>query len=83
MLGGAGTGKTTVAAAVVRKNLDRQRASGAQPSRALFLSFSRAAVGQIVDRLNADNTVTALDKVIDAKAAFTQGAGDLVISEKY
>jgi hypothetical protein len=34
-------------------------------------------------RLNADNTVTALDKVIDAKAAFTQGAGDLVINEKY
>ena len=34
-------------------------------------------------RLNADNTVTALDKVIDAKAAFTQGAGDLVIYEKY
>jgi len=34
-------------------------------------------------RLNADNTVTALDKVIEAKAAFTQGAGDLVINEKY
>ncbi len=34
-------------------------------------------------RLNADNSVTALDKVIDAKAAFTQGAGDLVINEKY
>ena len=34
-------------------------------------------------RLNAENTVTALDKVIDAKAAFTQGAGDLVINEKY
>ena len=52
VLGGAGTGKTTVAAAVVRKILDHQRASGAQPRRALFLSFSRAAVGQIVDRTN-------------------------------
>lgn len=50
VLGGAGTGKTTVAAAAVRKILDHQRASGAQPRRALFLSFSRAAVGQIVDR---------------------------------
>jgi hypothetical protein len=35
------------------------------------------------NRLNTDNTVTALDKVIDAKAAFMQGAGDLVINEKY
>lgn len=52
VLGGAGTGKTTVAAAVVRKTLDRQRASGGQPRRALFLSFSRAAVSQIVDRTN-------------------------------
>jgi DNA helicase-2/ATP-dependent DNA helicase PcrA len=50
VLGGAGTGKTTVAAAVVRKILDRQRADGTQPTRALFLSFSRAAVGQIMDR---------------------------------
>lgn len=52
VLGGAGTGKTTVAAAAVRKILDRQRAAGAQPKRALFLSFSRAAVGQIVERTN-------------------------------
>lgn len=52
VLGGAGTGKTTVAAAAVRKILDHGRASGAQPRRALFLSFSRAAVGQIVDRTN-------------------------------
>jgi DNA helicase-2/ATP-dependent DNA helicase PcrA len=50
VLGGAGTGKTTVAIAVVRKILDRRRESGAQPRRALFLSFSRAAVSQIVDR---------------------------------
>lgn len=50
VLGGAGTGKTTVAAAVVRKILDHAGTSGAQNSRALFLSFSRAAVGQIVDR---------------------------------
>ena len=33
--------------------------------------------------LNADNTVTALDKVIDVKAAFAQCAGHLVINEKY
>lgn len=52
VLGGAGTGKTTVAAAAVRKILDQAAASGAQPRRALFLSFSRAAVGQIVDRTN-------------------------------
>ncbi|MCA4997899.1 ATP-dependent helicase [Tsukamurella tyrosinosolvens] len=52
VLGGAGTGKTTVAAAVVRKILDHQQESGAQPRRALFLSFSRAAVSQIVDRTN-------------------------------
>lgn len=50
VLGGAGTGKTTVAAAAVRKILDEARSSGALPRRALFLSFSRAAVGQIVDR---------------------------------
>lgn len=50
VLGGAGTGKTTVAAAVVREILDQQQAHGARPTRALFLSFSRAAVGQIVDR---------------------------------
>lgn len=50
VLGGAGTGKTTVAAAAVRKTLDEARASGVGPRRALFLSFSRAAVGQIVDR---------------------------------
>jgi DNA helicase-2/ATP-dependent DNA helicase PcrA len=50
VLGGAGTGKTTVAAAAVRKILDEARASGTGPRRALFLSFSRAAVGQIVDR---------------------------------
>jgi len=50
VLGGAGTGKTTVAAAAVRRILDGARASAAQPRRALFLSFSRAAVGQIADR---------------------------------
>ncbi len=49
VLGGAGTGKTTVAAAAVRKILDDARAPGA-PKRALFLSFSRAAVDQIIDR---------------------------------
>lgn len=50
VLGGAGTGKTTVAAAAVRRILDHGRTSDAHPRRALFLSFSRAAVGQIVDR---------------------------------
>lgn len=50
VLGGAGTGKTTVAAAAVRKILDDRRTPSAQPRRALFLSFSRSAVGQIVDR---------------------------------
>lgn len=50
VLGGAGTGKTTIAAAVVRKILDRRETSDAQHGRALFLSFSRAAVGQITDR---------------------------------
>lgn len=53
VLGGAGTGKTTVAAAVVRKTLDHHQASGARSSRALFLSFSRAAVGQITSRTNS------------------------------
>lgn len=50
VLGGAGTGKTTVAAATVRKILDDAKASGVGQRRALFLSFSRAAVEQIVDR---------------------------------
>src|SRR5262249_31323309 len=49
-LGGAGTGKTTVAAAAVRQILDRAAATRG-PRRALFLSFSRAAVSQIVDRM--------------------------------
>jgi DNA helicase-2/ATP-dependent DNA helicase PcrA len=50
VLGGAGTGKTSAAAAAVRKILDEVQAAGTGPRRALFLSFSRAAVGQIVDR---------------------------------
>jgi len=50
VLGGAGTGKTTVAAAATQKILDRAGASRAGPRRALFLSFSRAAVRQIVVR---------------------------------
>jgi len=50
VLGGAGTGKTTVAAAAVRKILDEAWIANVGPRRALFLSFSRAAVGQIVDR---------------------------------
>jgi DNA helicase-2/ATP-dependent DNA helicase PcrA len=57
VLGGAGTGKTTTAAAAVRAELERhdnaqvdlphwQRRQG----RALFLSFSRTAVAQILER---------------------------------
>lgn len=53
VLGGAGTGKTTVAATAVRKILDDVETSGVGPRRALFLSFSRAAVGQIVDRTSS------------------------------
>ena len=34
-------------------------------------------------RLNADNTVTALDKTIKAYSGFTQGAGDITINENY
>ncbi|GIF48184.1 DNA helicase-2/ATP-dependent DNA helicase PcrA [Asanoa ferruginea] len=57
--GGAGTGKTTTAAAAVRAHLervDRERAAavsgrGRLPvARALFLSFSRSSVAQILDR---------------------------------
>ncbi len=55
VLGGAGTGKTSTAAAAVRACLERhdlEAASrlGTRRSRALFLSFSRAAVAQILDR---------------------------------
>ncbi|GAA0902254.1 UvrD-helicase domain-containing protein [Virgisporangium aurantiacum] len=59
--GGAGTGKTTTAAAAVRAHLERadqRRAEKAEPgrrtrpptARALFLSFSRSSVAQILDR---------------------------------
>jgi len=50
VLGGAGTGKTTTAAALVRKVLDEDKGGSGAQKRALFLSFSRAAVSQIVDR---------------------------------
>ena len=50
VLGGAGTGKTTTAAAVVRRELDAARSARTGPQRALFLSFSRSAVIQILDR---------------------------------
>ena len=55
VLGGAGTGKTSTAAAAVRTCLerhDREAAGGpgSRRPRALFLSFSRAAVAQILDR---------------------------------
>ena len=53
VLGGAGTGKTSTAAAAVRAEFERQERAGEasrKSSRALFLSFSRAAVAQILDR---------------------------------
>lgn len=54
VLGGAGTGKTTTAAAAVRAELERHDQEHPErpprTSRALFLSFSRAAVSQILDR---------------------------------
>ena len=50
VMGGAGTGKTTTAAVVVRRELDRAYQDRAVRHRALFLSFARAAVSQILDR---------------------------------
>lgn len=56
--GGAGTGKTTTAAAAVRAHLERVNQNRVAASRdrwlpdarALFLSFSRSSVAQILDR---------------------------------
>ncbi|MFJ2649482.1 UvrD-helicase domain-containing protein [Streptomyces sp. NPDC087420] len=69
VLGGAGTGKTTTAVAAARRHLERsdeelaiaRRAAARDgvrtrlpaPERALFLSFSRTAVAQIIDRAAA------------------------------
>jgi DNA helicase-2/ATP-dependent DNA helicase PcrA len=50
VMGGAGTGKTTTAAAVVRRELEEAHHDRAARRRALFLSFSRGAVSQILDR---------------------------------
>ena len=53
VLGGAGTGKTSTAAAAARAALEGQTTGGTSghgTPRALFLSFSRAAVAQILDR---------------------------------
>jgi DNA helicase II / ATP-dependent DNA helicase PcrA len=50
VLGGAGTGKTVTAAAAAWAHLARQDASGRRGDRALFLTFSRTAVTQILDR---------------------------------
>ncbi|MET8149137.1 UvrD-helicase domain-containing protein [Actinoplanes sp. NPDC049668] len=66
VLGGAGTGKTSTAAAAARAHLlraDQRRAAVARdavlsgqrtalpaPDRVLFLSFSRTAVSQVIDR---------------------------------
>lgn len=65
VLGGAGTGKTTTAVAAARRHLEQadeelamaRRAAARDgvrtrlpaPERALFLSFSRTAVAQIID----------------------------------
>ena len=67
VLGGAGTGKTSTAAAAVRADLERHDLEaagwlGSRRSRALFLSFSRAAVAQILDR-TADILGTYQDQV--------------------
>ena len=50
MLGGAGTGKTVTAAAAARAHLIRRDAAGRRGERVLFLTFSRTAVTQILDR---------------------------------
>jgi DNA helicase II / ATP-dependent DNA helicase PcrA len=67
VLGGAGAGKTSTAAAAVRACLERHDREGGsrlgtRRSRALFLSFSRAAVAQILDR-TADILGTHQDQV--------------------
>lgn len=49
VLGGAGTGKTTTAAALVRRRLHEAHMAG-RSERVLFLSFSKSAVSQILDR---------------------------------
>lgn len=49
VLGGAGTGKTTTAANLVRHTLQRAE-QGGRRERALFLSFSRAAAAQVLSR---------------------------------
>lgn len=49
VLGGAGTGKTTTAAFLARRVLETA-SSGRAPARALFLSFSRASVAQVLSR---------------------------------
>ena len=50
VLGGAGTGKTVTAAAAARTHLIRHDATGRCGDRVLFLTFSRTAVTQILDR---------------------------------
>lgn len=50
VLGGAGTGKTVTAAAAARAHLIRRDAGGGRRERVLFLTFSRTAVTQILDR---------------------------------
>jgi DNA helicase II / ATP-dependent DNA helicase PcrA len=53
VLGGAGTGKTVTAAAAARAHLMRRDATaggGASRDRVLFLTFSRTAVSQILNR---------------------------------
>ncbi|WP_298210750.1 UvrD-helicase domain-containing protein [Ferrimicrobium sp.] len=63
VMGGAGTGKTTTAAAVVRRELDQSHRDRTPRRRALFLSFSRAAVSQILDRTSG---------ALDRHAAFVE-----------
>jgi len=61
VLGGAGTGKTTTAAALVRATLEGAENEGRR-ERALFLSFSRAAAEQILSR-SGDVLGTYRDRV--------------------
>lgn len=57
--GGAGTGKTTVALWAARTDLER---SGNHKKRALFLTFSRTAVDQIISR-SRDSVTPVEDRI--------------------
>jgi DNA helicase II / ATP-dependent DNA helicase PcrA len=51
VFGSAGTGKTTTALWAARREIDRRDAAGQSPAaRVLFLTFSRTAVGRVLER---------------------------------